>query len=162
MPYLDIPAAYRSEKQELLLFINTLLEPDNVKNLPRYDNKEFLELAKLILGEYIQRKKGYSFTIQRPEADHHARWMSKSIYIMKMDLLLHQLSDPHWQTKKKIHKRVSFRCFRLPESLIQCFFSPIRVSAASNDINLYKSLHSTEVQDRTNDKRKYPLLLQLY
>ena len=92
----SIPTAYQHEKDELLSYINNLLEADNVKNLPRCDYKEFLELAKLILGESIERKKGYTFTIQRPGADHHARWMSKSIYILKMTLLLHQLPDMHW------------------------------------------------------------------
>jgi hypothetical protein len=44
--------------------------------------KEFLELAKLIHRESIDMKKGYVFQIQRPGADHHARWMAKSIYIL--------------------------------------------------------------------------------
>jgi hypothetical protein len=70
---------------------------ENDKNLPRCDYKEFLELAKLILGETTTRKKGYSYHLQRPGADHHARWMSKCIYTMKMCLLLHQLPDVHWQ-----------------------------------------------------------------
>ena len=43
----------------------TILSSDNVKNLPRCDYKEFLELAKVILGSSIARKKGYIFTIQR-------------------------------------------------------------------------------------------------
>ena len=42
----NIPSFYISEKKELLSFINKLLEPEDVKNLPRCDNREFLELAK--------------------------------------------------------------------------------------------------------------------
>ena len=79
----EIPSTYQKEKDELLNFISSLLDSDNLKNLPRCDYKEFLELAKLILGETVQRKKGYIYKLQRPGADHHARWMSKSIYIMK-------------------------------------------------------------------------------
>ena len=40
-----------------------------------------IELTKLILGGYIDRKNGYVYQIQRPGADHHARWMSKAIYM---------------------------------------------------------------------------------
>ena len=42
---------------------------------------------KIFLGENIGRKKGYTYSLQRPGADHHARWMSKSLYIIKMALL---------------------------------------------------------------------------
>ena len=48
------------------------------------DYKEYLELALLLLGGFIDRKKGYTYQIQRPGADHHARWMSKAIYILKL------------------------------------------------------------------------------
>ena len=51
----------------------------------RCDYKEFMELAKIILGGSIDRKNSYLYQIQRPGADHHARWMS--IYILKMELL---------------------------------------------------------------------------
>ena len=108
-----------------------------MKNLPQCDYKEFLELAKLILGESIERKKGYTFTIQRPGADHHARWMSKSIYILKMTLLLHQLPDMHWQTKKKVEKMALFVIFVYLRSW---FSAPALTSAATNDIDLYKRL----------------------
>ena len=72
--------------------------------LPRGDYKEFLELAKVFLGGSVGRKKGYTYTIQVPGADHHARWMSKAIYILKLRLLLHQFSqyEIHWQTRKKV------------------------------------------------------------
>ena len=48
--------------------------------LHRADYKEYLELALLYLGEQPTRKKG-SYVLRRPGADHHARWMSKAIYI---------------------------------------------------------------------------------
>ena len=74
-----IPFFYRAEAASLLLFINTRLEPQNVHLLPRGDYKEFLELAKIILGGDIKRKKGFTYHIQQPGADSHARWMSKAI-----------------------------------------------------------------------------------
>ena len=83
----DIPTSYQREKDELLAFINTLLEPENLEKLPRCDYKEFLELAKIFLGENIGRKKGYTYSLQRPGADHHARWMSKSLVLLGSTLL---------------------------------------------------------------------------
>ena len=75
------------------------MESDNAKNLPRCDYKEFLQLARIILGQRVERKKGYNYILQIPGTDHHGCWMSKSIYIMKMSLLrlLHQL-DLHGST----------------------------------------------------------------
>ena len=106
----DIPSSYQKDEEELLEYIDSLLSPDNVRNLPRGDYKELLELSKVILGGTIERKKGYVYKIQRPGADHHARWMAKSIYILKMTLLRHQL-DLHWQTKRKVEKMSLFVVF---------------------------------------------------
>ena len=52
----DIPASYRREVEDLLLFIDERLHPDNLENLTRCDYREFLELAKLFLGGTILRK----------------------------------------------------------------------------------------------------------
>ena len=80
-------------------------------NLPQGDNKEFLELAKIILSGSIDRNNGNLYHIQRPGADHNARWMSKSIYILKMELLGPQLKEVHWQTKKKLQRCPSLFSF---------------------------------------------------
>ena len=61
----NIPSFYISEKEELLSFINKLLEPEDVKKLPRCDYREFLELTKVILGEIVERKNGYTYTIKQ-------------------------------------------------------------------------------------------------
>ena len=66
-----IPASYTSEKDDLLIYIDSKLEDSN--NLPRCDYKEMLELAKLFLGGSISRKKSYTYQLSRPGADHHAR-----------------------------------------------------------------------------------------
>ena len=76
--------SYRQDAPELLSFLSSCLEPGN-------DNlKEFLEFSKLILDGNIQRKRGYEYNIQRPGEYHHARWMSKAIYTLKVNLLLSQ------------------------------------------------------------------------
>ena len=62
--------------------------------------------------------------------------MSKSIYILKMTLLFHQL-DIHWQTKKKVEKMAIFIVFVY---LKAWFNAPSLTSAATNDLDLYRSL----------------------
>ena len=103
-------------------------------HLPRCDYKEYLELAKLFLGEKITRKNGFIFHLSRPGADHHARWMRKAIYVLKMVLLQHQLPDLHWQTKKKMALFVVFVYLR------PWFTASGLSSAAQNDLLFCKSL----------------------
>ena len=74
----DIPSYFKEDVADILEYVNSKLDQES--HLPRGDYKELLELVKLILGGDIERKKGYSYTIQRPGADHHARWMAKGIY----------------------------------------------------------------------------------
>ena len=52
-------------------------------------NKELLELARIIIGGDIKRKMGYTYKMQKPGADSHARWMPKAIYTLKLSLLQH-------------------------------------------------------------------------
>ena len=58
----DIPPSFRTQKDELLNFVNTFLELDNLVKLPRGDYKEFLELSKIFLGGSIEQKKGYTYS----------------------------------------------------------------------------------------------------
>ena len=113
-----IPSFYRAEAASLLSFINTRLEPQNVHLLPRGDYKEFLELAKIILGGDIKRKKGFTYQIQQPGADSHARWMSKAIYTLKLSLLQHQFPDFHWQKKRKVEKMALFNILEINRSFL--------------------------------------------
>ena len=52
---------------------------------PRCDYKELLELVIIWLGGELK-----SFSFKFPGADHHARWLSKGIYYMKLALLSEQ------------------------------------------------------------------------
>ena len=49
---------------------------------PRYDYKEMLHLSIMYLGGHIT-----NFNFKYPGPDHHARWMSKAIYYLKLALL---------------------------------------------------------------------------
>lgn len=48
--------------------------------LPRDDYKELLQLSKIFLGTMDVEK----IKFNKPGAFHHARWMSKAIYSLKM------------------------------------------------------------------------------
>ena len=57
---------FNKDAATLLTFMNQRLKHENADLLPRDDYKEFLELAKQILGETPERQRGYIYTIQRP------------------------------------------------------------------------------------------------
>ena len=52
------------------------------KTCPKEDYRELLELLIVTLGGKV-----VGFTFKMPGADHHARWMSKDIYTLKIRLL---------------------------------------------------------------------------
>ena len=71
---------YMSDKEDIFFFINSMLK---LKKQPRGDYTEFLDLAKVILGETVERNNGYEFQIQRIR-DHEQTimpdgWQSPSI-----------------------------------------------------------------------------------
>ena len=72
--------------------------------------------------------------MQRPGADHHARWMSKAIYILKMVLLQHQLPELKWQMKKKVTTMSLFVVF----VYLEYWFTALSLfSASSNDLQMW-------------------------
>lgn len=133
----QIPAVYRRDVPTVLSFICSCLKPENADLLPRGDYKEFLALAKIFLGEEVEQNNGLTYTIQRPGADSHARWMSKAIYTLKLTLLLHQFPNIPWYRKKKLEKMSLFIIFVYLQSW---FTSYLLYSAASSDLDLYKRL----------------------
>ena len=132
-----IPAIYTEDAVSLAAFINHQLMPENLLFLPRSDYKEFLELAKLILGGTLQRKNGYTYTIQRPGADSHARWMSKAIYTLKLTLLKHQLPELPWNKKQKLDKMTFFILFVYLESWFRSSSLFTAACDALNSISVY-------------------------
>ena len=137
----EIPKSLHGEIPDLLAFVDRWLEPDMVEQFPRGDYKQFLELAKVFLGGSPKRNKGWTYHIQRPGADHHARWMSKALYILKLRLLMHQFSqyDIHWRVRRKIETMSLFVVFSYMRSWFLC---PSLHGAANNDLVLYKSLQT--------------------
>lgn len=72
-------------------FIERLLEKESKKKTLRADYVEFLELALLFLG-VKPKKKSFQVMFHPPGAMHHARWMSKAIYSLKIFLFRNEFS----------------------------------------------------------------------
>ena len=129
-----IPPSYKAEVPDVFSFINRCLQPDNSTLLHRDDYREFLELAKMILGVDFQRKRG-TYSLHRPGADHHARWMSKAPYTLKVTLLLPQFPSLPWYRKKQLEKMSIVFVY-----LKYRFTAPLLYSAATADLELYQRM----------------------
>jgi len=73
-----------SAKNDAISFFSDVLSKSG--RLPREDYRELVELATLFLGELPPR--GARFRV--PGAFHHARWMAKLLYVLKLNLFRSQ------------------------------------------------------------------------
>ncbi|XP_044578979.1 uncharacterized protein LOC123261451 [Cotesia glomerata] len=64
-------------KDEILKFVNNQIEMDHCRD----DYRELLELSLIFLGTTTT-----NITFKHPEAVHHARWMAKAVYSLKIFL----------------------------------------------------------------------------
>ena len=95
------------------------------------DYKELLELTIVTLGGCLT-----NFQIRKPGPDHHARWMSKAIYYLKLSLIskFYPLDE---EMSSKIKRMVRF----LLTIYVQYWFlSPLSSSAPRNDVELYQKV----------------------
>ena len=98
---------------------------------PRCDYKELLELSIIMLGGQLP-----NFTLKFPGPDHHARWMSKAIYLLKIHLLFNVFTVSQEERKKVVDM-----CeFILIIYIKPWFRSPLAISAASTDIRFMSHL----------------------
>ena len=98
---------------------------------PRGDYKEMMELLIVFLGGSVE-----NFKFHIPGADHHARWMSKIIYTLKICLLSGQYNLDA-ETQEKI-----WECARF-QALIYVkywYMSPVAAKAPLNDLEYYEKL----------------------
>ena len=123
--YSSVPDWFAAEANEVLVWAEPALESNT---WPRCDYKELLELVIIYLGGYVP---GFCFKLPGP--DHHARWMSKAIYYLKIQLLSRtfKLSEEE--------KMMIERCARFTGVLYAkaWFLSPLSTSAASNDLDFH-------------------------
>jgi hypothetical protein len=99
---------------------------------PRDDYRELLELAILFLGAVPPR--GVLF--RAPGPMHHARWMSKAIYSLKVWVFRRQFK----MTAKEEKGLREMCCFVVLVYLESWFTAPSAVQAPRRDLNLMKAL----------------------
>lgn len=115
-------------KQETIEYANKHLE----RSLPRDDYKEFIELVIIFLGAAPAR--GIRF--MSPGAMHHARWMSKVIYSLKVIMFKGQFKLTSREEKGLLDVCV----FAVRIYLKVWISAPEAPSAPYNDLLLLKSL----------------------
>ena len=93
------------------------------KKWPRDDYKELIELIIIWLGGHV-----CNFSFKMPGADHHARWVSKAIYFMKLALLEKQFQMTDVQ-RLQVRKMAEFIGLFYGEAFIK---APLSSAAASN------------------------------
>ncbi|CAH1114867.1 unnamed protein product [Psylliodes chrysocephalus] len=79
-----VASVIHDKKDDVLLFISQQLQ----ENQPRDDYRELLELSSVFLGN----RPTENFTFKTPGPTHHARWLSKAIYSLKIYLFQEQFS----------------------------------------------------------------------
>ena len=118
-------------KQEALEVLTWALKVHEENIWPRCDYKEILELSIIMLGGQLS-----NFTLKFPGPDHHARWMSKAIYLLKIHLLFNVFTVSQEERKKVVDM-----CeFILIIYIKPWFRSPLAISAASTDIRFMSHL----------------------
>lgn len=99
---------------------------------PRDDNKELLELAYIFLGGTPPN--GIKFRL--PGAMHHARWLSKAIYSLKIFIFQDQFS----LSKKDVASVRNISIFIVTFYIKSWFEAPSAINAPYNDLKLIQSL----------------------
>lgn len=100
------------------------------RDVYRDDYKEFLELVVMFLGYSLPN--GNKF--RKPGASHHARWMSKAIYALKVFMFRDQ-----FELSKEEKSGIRDVCIFLVLIYVKAWFSSsIGIEAANNDIQLVK------------------------
>ena len=107
---------------------------------PRDDYRELLHLSLLFLGA----EGSTNFHIQAPGAYHHARWMAKLIYNLKIFLFRSQFR----LTSREMSSLGHFNTFILKVYLNSWFTAPCATSAPLNDLKL---LNQLEIYKETHE-----------
>ena len=123
MDFTLLPEWLQEEAKSVLEWAEMELEKNT---WPREDYRELLRLTIMVLGGNVP---GFQFL--QPGPDHHARWMSKALYYLKMKLLLNifKMSDEEKEQVEEISK------FVVTLYVKAWFQSPLPTAAARNDLS---------------------------
>lgn len=122
----DLHPSLVPEIDQKMKFIESYL----LEKHPRDDYKELLELALLFLG-----KKNKNFTFKKPGPCHHARWMGKAIYVLKM-----YLNRNSYNLEDKVSSFFDLCQFIVFIYIEAWFTSTLPIKAPNNDLQLIKKL----------------------
>lgn len=109
----------------------------------REDYSELLELTLVCLGDTSEQ-----VVFRRPGALHHARWMAKAIYGLKMYLFRHQVTVDHINLER-------FVKFVVEIYIRGWYDAPSPTNAPQNDFKFMKSLklyHDKDIRRNTVEK----------
>ena len=114
----------------------------------RHDYLELATLTLLFLGGTLPESIKNA-TIKDPGAIHHARWMSKTIYTMKIALFRNQLDEIYEEDLDNIVSLAIFLSVFYTEAWLTCTDAS---AAPSNDLELFKLLLNVENNVLKNPK----------
>ncbi|XP_044591358.1 uncharacterized protein LOC123269562 [Cotesia glomerata] len=117
-----------SKKNEISFFITQCLQLKQ----PRDDYKEFLELSLIFLGVVPQDKVCFKY----PGVIHHARWMAKAIYSLKIFIF----RDEFGLTAKELNNLRQICIFTIMVYLKAWFSSTSAIAAPNHDLEFLKQL----------------------
>lgn len=124
----DMPPFLIERRDDLIASFHRLLEVQH----PRDDYREMLELSIIVLGG--QPKRG--IRIARPGALHHARWMAKVIYSIKILLFRGQFT----LTRAEVSGIKRVVVFLVSTYVTAWFKAPSPTAAPAQDLALLKAL----------------------
>ena len=107
---------------------------------PKEDYRELIELTFVYLGGKLPARK---FFLRQPGAMHHARFMSKAIYLLKMELMTERISVTV-EERRQIHQMVQFIALFYAKYFLR---SRIAVFSPQDDLKFLSSMISYRDED---------------
>jgi hypothetical protein len=146
----DFSTASPKLQQMAIDVLDWALEMLAKKTFPRYDYKEFMELVVISLGGKMD---GFMFKLPGP--DHHARWMSKVIYNLKIKLLsnVFEMTD---EEKRQVNQVTEFVLLFYTK---YWFTTPLASSAARQDLDFMSGILEYR---KVNPSLSYAVLRSTY
>ena len=140
--HVEIPRHQRelsSQINETIIFLQKWINESTKQNL-RHDYLEMVSLVILFLGG--SNKKLEVVKIKAPGACHHARWMSKILYTLKIALFKHQLGDVYTpEHLENIYNLAIFISIFYTKAWLTCTDA---ANAPSNDLEIMKKILKAE------------------
>ncbi|XP_048504680.1 uncharacterized protein LOC125499694 [Athalia rosae] len=112
--------------------INDFIQKQLDSKQPREDYRELLELVQIFIGKVPCSQVKF----RKPGAFHHARWMAKAIYTIKIFLFRKQ-----FKMTVKLIRSISDICIFIATVHIKAWFTcPLASEAPNNDLSFLKEL----------------------